>query len=80
MLGRMNALKAHVKNGRLVVDEPTELPEGTVIYLEPLAGDDDMDAEERAALEAAIQEGLDDFEAGRIVSEETIRAKLRAHR
>jgi predicted transcriptional regulator len=39
-----------------------------------------MAEEERAELEAAIGEGLDDFEAGRIVDEETIRAKLRAYR
>ncbi len=26
-------LKAHVQNGRLVLDEPTDLPEGEVVYL-----------------------------------------------
>lgn len=26
-------LKAHVHNGRLVVDEPTELPEGTEVAI-----------------------------------------------
>lgn len=31
----MNALKAQVKNGRLVLDEPTTLPEGTVVALTP---------------------------------------------
>lgn len=31
----MNALKAKVVGGRLVVDEPTELPEGTEVYLVP---------------------------------------------
>ena len=30
---RMPALKAVVKNGRLVLDEPTELPEGTEVVL-----------------------------------------------
>jgi hypothetical protein len=28
-------LKAHVKNGRLVLDEPTDLPEGTEVDLVP---------------------------------------------
>ena len=32
----MLPLKAHVKNGRLVLDEPTDLPEGDVIELVPL--------------------------------------------
>jgi hypothetical protein len=75
----MNAFKAHVVNGRIVVDEPTDLPDGTELFLVPAASDD-MDDEERAELESAIQEGLDDFEAGRVVDEETIRAKLRAYR
>lgn len=29
----MQAVKAIVKNGRLVVDEPTDLPEGAVVEL-----------------------------------------------
>ncbi len=29
----MTALKAIVKNGRLLVDEPSTLPEGTELYL-----------------------------------------------
>ena len=32
----MHALKAHVQNGRLVLDEPTDLPEGEVVELVPL--------------------------------------------
>jgi len=32
----MQPLKAHVKNGRLVLDEPTDLPEGEEIELVPL--------------------------------------------
>jgi hypothetical protein len=76
----MNALKAHVVNGRILVDEPTDLPDGTELYLVPAPSGDEMDEEERAELEAAIDEGLDEFEAGRIVDEGTIRAKLRAYR
>jgi hypothetical protein len=45
----MQPLKAHVHNGRLVLDEPTDLPEGKVVFLQPVDGDD-MDDEERAAL------------------------------
>ena len=51
----MQLLKAHVHNGRLLLDEPTDLPDGEVVYLqlvEGLVADgvDDLDDEERAAL------------------------------
>src|SRR5947208_311404 len=36
-------LKARVQAGRLVVDEPTDLPEGTVVELLPLAPGDWLD-------------------------------------
>ena len=62
MFGSMNALKAHVENGRIIVDEPTDLPDGTVLHVVPVS--DDMDAEERAALERSIEEGYEDFEKG----------------
>ena len=73
----MNAHKAHVKNGQIVLDEPAELPEGAKLYV-VLDDDDVMSAEERAALEAALDESLDDFEAGRVVDAATVRAMLRA--
>jgi hypothetical protein len=69
----MKAVRAQVKNGRLIVDEPTELPEGSVLYL--VAADEEPDG-----LEAAIEESLDDFEAGRVVDEQAIRAIVRARR
>jgi hypothetical protein len=56
--GVVNALKAHVENGRIIVDDPTDLPEGTVLQL-VLAGDDmGFDAEERQKVLRAIDEGL----------------------
>ncbi len=79
MLSVVRALKARVMNGRIVMDEPTDLPEGTVLTLVAI-NDDDESPEERAQIEAAIDEGLDDFEAGRFVDDETIRSMLRAHR
>ncbi len=30
---RMSGLRAHVQNGRLIVEEPTTLPEGTILDL-----------------------------------------------
>jgi hypothetical protein len=59
----MHALKAHVKNGRLVVDEPTNLPDGAEVDV--IVIDDDLDANERAALHASLDRALDDSETGR---------------
>ena len=59
----MQPLKAHVHNGRLVLDEPTDLPEGQVLYLWPVDAaasepDDEFDEGERLALHAALDEGI----------------------
>lgn len=59
----MHALKAQVKNGRLVLDQPTDLPEGAEIDV--IVIDDELDAGERAALHASLDRALDDSEAGR---------------
>lgn len=48
--------KARVKNGRIVMDEPTDLPDGTVLHL--LLDEDDLDEEEWAALELSFERGL----------------------
>jgi hypothetical protein len=59
----MQALKAHVENGRLVLDDPsTDLPDGSEVEL--VLVDDEMDPEERAGLMAAIEEGAADIERG----------------
>jgi hypothetical protein len=47
----MNAVKAKVINGRFVIDEPTDLPEGTELYLLPVSEED----EDRLDIEAANQ-------------------------
>jgi hypothetical protein len=50
----VNTLKATVVNGRLVMEEPTKLPDGTVVHLAIADDGDDLDEEERAALHAAL--------------------------
>jgi hypothetical protein len=79
----MRALKAHVRGGRLVLDEPTDLPEGEVIELVPLdevlaSGGDYLDEEERQRLHQSIERGLEDVRAGRTVEAEQVIAALRA--
>jgi len=79
----MQALKAHVHNGRLVLDEPTNLPEGEVVELIPLddvlaTGGDYLDDEERERLHKSIERGFEDVEAGRTVGAGHVIAELRA--
>ena len=71
-------LKARVKAGRLVVDEPTELPEGTEIELLPLDPGDWLDDADRAALHEALQASDEDARAGRLVDAETVLRELRS--
>ena len=75
---RMQALKAVVKNGRLVLDEPTKLPEGTEVEL--LAIDDGLDPEDRARLLQSIEDGYADIERGDHVDGFEFIARLRAKR
>jgi hypothetical protein len=71
-------LKARVKAGRLVVDEPTELPEGAVVELLPLDPGDWLDDEDRAALHQALRDSEDDVNAGRLVDADAILRELRS--
>ncbi len=78
----MQPFKAVVRNGRLVVDEPTALPEGTELELVRvddvvLAGVDDLDEEERAALHAELTASIADAEAGRTEDFASVVAELR---
>jgi hypothetical protein len=59
----MQALKARVHNGRLTLDEPTDLPDGA--ELEVVVFDDGLSSEERAELHASLERAALDAEAGR---------------
>ncbi len=58
----MQPLRAKVHNGRLILDEPTDLPDGEVVYLCPVEAevgqDDGFDEDERAALLKALENGM----------------------
>jgi len=75
----MQSLRARVVNGRYVIDEPAHLPEGAEVNLQVIEGDD-LDDDERARLHAAIEEGLEDADAGRVISMEESLAEIRALR
>ena len=76
----MQPFKAHVRNGRLVLDEPTDLPEGDVVELVLLDGGDELDDEERARLDLALHESIDQMKAGQTIDAAEALAELRAHR
>jgi hypothetical protein len=71
----MQPLRARVRNGRLVLDEPTDLPEGAEVELMPA---DDMDDDERAELSRSLEESLRQAEAGDVVDGPEFLASLRA--
>jgi hypothetical protein len=71
-------LKARVRGGRLVVDEPTNLPEGTEVELLPLDPGDWLDDGDRAALHDALRQSEGDVEAGRLLSAEDVLRELRS--
>jgi len=76
----METLKARVTNGRLVLDQPTDLPEGTVLDLVIDDGGDDLSDEERKALDDFLLKSLRSAEEGRCSSAEEVMAALRKQR
>jgi hypothetical protein len=77
----MLPLKARVHNGRLVLDEPTDLPEGEVVELVPLGeGGAELDDEERERLHESLHESIEQMKAGNTLDGAEALAALRAHR
>ena len=75
----MLALKARVHNGRITMDEPTDLPDGTILDVVTMDPRDELDDQERAELHAAIEDGLSDLRAGRGIDGDVLLAELQAH-
>ena len=81
----MQPLRAHVRHGRLVLDEPTDLPEGKVVEVvlldEVLAEvGPDLDDEERERLHGSLRESIEQMKAGNTIDGAEALAELRAHR
>lgn len=74
----MATLHARVRGGHIVVDETTDLQDGTEMTLLVVDRDDEMTVEERAALEAEIERGRADIIAGLGISAEDLLARVRA--
>ena len=73
-------LKARVRGGRLVLDEPVDLPEGTEVALVPADEDDGLDDANRARLHAALRRSANQFRAGQGTSAKEVLAELSGRR
>jgi hypothetical protein len=73
-----NALRARVKGGRLVLDEPSTLPEGTEVDLIPADDIDDLDPTERARLHGFLADSIRKHVPGTGVPADEVLARLRA--
>ena len=71
-------IKARVQDGRLIVDEPTSLPEGTVVQLLPLDPGDWLSDEDRAALHEALARSEADAKSGRLIDAADVLKGLRS--
>jgi len=76
----MSGLHAPVKNGRLLLDEPTTLPDRTVIDMVTDDGGDDLTSDERRALHEALSASWKSAEAGRVRPASAILDELRQRR
>jgi hypothetical protein len=81
----MRFFTAHVRNGRLIFDELTDLAEGTHLELvsadDVVNNDDDLlDAEERAELDQELEASFAEEEAGQLIDAADGLADLRTHR
>jgi hypothetical protein len=76
----MSPLRARVENGRIVLDEPTALPEGRVVDLVADDEGDDLNEDERRALHEALASSWRSAEAGRLSPVSDILDELRQRR
>ena len=76
----MSPVRARVEKGRLVLDEPTTLPEGTVVDLVADDEGDDLTDAERRALHDALSLSWRSAEGGRLRPASEILDKLRQRR
>jgi hypothetical protein len=73
-----NTLRARVTGGRLVLDEPSSLPEGTEVELIPADDIDDLDPAERARLHGFLADSIRKQVAGTGVPADEVLARVRA--
>lgn len=76
--------RARVRNGRLVLDEPTDLPEGEEVALVRADTDDgmgdDLSEDERKQLDESIATSFEQAKNGQLIDADEVLARLRAIR
>ena len=72
--------RAHVANGRRVVGESVDLPEGAEVQVGAVDGGDQLDDEDRARLHAAIEQAQDELDRGEGIPAAQFLADLRSRR
>jgi len=72
----MTILRGRIERGRVVVDEPVDLPDGTEVEIAVAEGNE-MTAEERAELDASIDRGMEQAERGEGSSVDEVVRRLR---
>ena len=77
MVQAMSALRARVQNARLLLDAPTDLPEGTVLNLIVDDEGDEGDDHGRTELDDAISRAAASIQAGHFRSAVEVLASLR---
>jgi len=70
-MSSMGARKAVVRAGQVVLDEPLDLPDGTVVSIDidpyaHLENSDELDDEERARLHAALKRSWAQIQQGKL--------------
>jgi hypothetical protein len=77
VFGMTLTLRGHIENGRIVVDEDVDLPDGTEVKLTLADDTDDLDDEDRARLHAALGLAQDEIDGGEGVPARDVIAELR---
>jgi hypothetical protein len=77
----MQQFRAHVRRGRLILDVPTDLPEGQEVVLTPVADEDDYDDQlDDVALQRELEVSVAEAKAGLFIDGDVVLAELRARR
>lgn len=71
-------LRGHIENGKIVVDEGVDLPEGTQVKLTLVDEADELDDEDRARLHAALDASQAEIDRGEGIPASEVIAGLRA--
>lgn len=77
MVVTVKAIRAHVKNGQIVLDDAVHLPEGAAVEV-LLSDDNELSAHEFDELEAALEESAKEFARGECEDARAFARKLAA--